>query len=536
MRGKRLKATDIGKKKQEQILSLSRKDLLPLPGISQEGEDFPIKALSDEQKDSYEHLLDGVSALALPVPKNEEEEKRLVESFLKGLKKLLSIEDNWPFFQQLKLTLESCVKCQTCSEACPVYLAGGKQEIYRPTFRSEAVRAIIDKYLKRGGKTFARLTGSDIDLNWTAIARLAELSYRCTMCRKCAAYCPMGCDNALITHELRKLFSQEMGIAAKELHQSGTMKQLKVGAGTGMSPKVFKEIVAFMEEDIRDRTGKKVNIPVDKQGTDILLIHNSGEYLSWVETPEAYAILFEEVGLSWTLSSELYGYEATNYGVWYDDVQFGRIVLKQIEIARKLKVKKIITGECGHATKGLVIIGDRILTDDMLIPRTSSLPLLEEIVCKGSLRFDPGKNNFPVTLQDPCNIVRLMGIVEPQRNILRKICPQFREMEPHGVDNYCCGGGSGFAIMSPLNFSDWKLNVAGRMKVKQIVEAFKDIPDPSIRKYVCTPCSNCKGQIRDLLSYYRLTQSHGIYYGGLAELIVNAMTDIEKPYLEWESF
>jgi len=29
---------------------------------------------------------------------------------------------------------------------------------------------------------------------------------------------------------------------------------------------------------------------------------------------------------------------------------------------------------------------------------------------------------------------------------LRKLCPQFREMEPHGVDNYCCGGGSGFAV------------------------------------------------------------------------------------------
>ena len=39
--------------------------------------------------------------------------------------------------------------------------------------------------------------------------------------------------------------------------------------------------------------------------------------------------------------------------------------------------------------------------------------------------------------------VRLMGVVEPQREILRKICPQFREMEPHGVDNYCCGGGGG---------------------------------------------------------------------------------------------
>ena len=66
------------------------------------------------------------------------------------------------------------------------------------------------------------------------------------------------------------------------------------------------------------------------------------------------------------------------------------------------------------------------------------------------LKLDPGKNNFPVTLHDPCNVVRLMGIVEPQRRPDKIFL--FREMEPHGVENYCCGGGSGFAIMGVYEF------------------------------------------------------------------------------------
>jgi Fe-S oxidoreductase len=129
-----------------------------------------------------------------------------------------------------------------------------------------------------------------------------------------------------------------------------------------------------------------------------------------------------------------------------------------------------------------------------------------------------------------------MGIVEPQRRIVRKICPQFREMAPHGVRNYCCGGGSGFAIMSPHNFQDWRLAISGRMKVKQVLEAFEDtdLNDPENKKYICAPCSNCKGQFRDLLSYYKMTERSGIYYGGLVELIVNAMEDIKEPFLEWE--
>ena len=100
-------------------------------------------------------------------------------------------------------------------------------------------------------------------------------------------------------------------------------------------------------------------------------------------------------------------------------------------------------------------------------------------------------------------MVRLMGIVEPQRRILEKICPQFREMTPHGVENYCCGGGSGFAIMQSMNFPDWRNSVSGRMKMKQILDAFQDAPGPEIKKYVCAPCSNCKGQIRDMFALLR---------------------------------
>ena len=82
------------------------------------------------------------------------------------------------------------------------------------------MRKIWKKYLTPGGKILAGFRGHDIDLNWETVARLMELSYRCTICRRCTQVCPVGVDNGLITHELRKLFSQEMGIAAKELHET----------------------------------------------------------------------------------------------------------------------------------------------------------------------------------------------------------------------------------------------------------------------------------------------------------------------------
>jgi len=481
-----IRVGDIGRNPDEQLANITAENLIPLPYPYDKPDSTPpSKPLTEEQKARYESSLDGYAAVGIPRPKSKEEEDKLVASFLSGLKKLLSKEDNWTFIQPLMLSLDYCAKCQACSEACPVYLASGRQEIYRPTYRSEVLRRIKKKYLDKGGKAFARFRGADVELNWATIARLAELAYRCTICRRCAQVCPIGIDNGLITHEIRKLFSQEMGIAPRELHELGTVQQLKVGASTGITPKAFNNIVKFMEEEIEEKAGKKIEIPVDREGADILLIHNSGEFMSWLENPEAFAIVFEAAGVSWTLSSELVGYEATNYGVWYDDIQLARIALKQSEAARKLKVTKIVIGECGHAHKALAVVADRVLTGEANIPRESCMPLLEDIVCNGKLKLDPKRNDFPVTLHDPCNMVRLMGVVEPQRRILRKICPQFREMEPHGVDNYCCGGGSGFAIMQSMNFPDWRANISGRMKFKQILETFQPVPTARGNSGIC---------------------------------------------------
>jgi len=531
----RQRVEDIGKRGEEVLSPVNPEELVPLPPPYDKLEDQPSwKEITTEAKERMVCNLDGFVALSIPKPKDAAEEKECVEKFQAGLGKLLEKQNNWTFLQPLLLSLEYCVKCQTCNDACPVFTATGGKDIYRPTYRSEVLRRLVNKYVKPGSKLLNRFVHGDIDLNWATITRLYELCYRCTMCRRCAQTCPIGVDNALITRELRKLFSQELGWAPRELHEKGTMLQLETGSTTGMNTAVVKDNVEFIDEDMTDETGIKVETPWNKEGAEVLLIHNAGEIMAWPENPGAFAIILNAAGIEWTLCSDEVGYDGVNYGLFYDDFQLARIALKHAQLAKKLKVKKIIMGECGHQHKAMMTISDRILTGDMNIPRESCLTLLEKIVFSGKIKFDPSKNNFPVTLHDPCNIVRNLGIVEPQRRIIRYLCPQFREMEPHGVDNYCCGGGSGFAVMSPNNFPDWRISVGSRMKFKQILDAFADKPGPEVQKYVCAPCSNCKGQIRDILQYYDALEKSGITYGGLVELIVNAMVDVKEPFIKWE--
>jgi Fe-S oxidoreductase len=491
-----------------------------------------LPPLSAQVRAACECSLDDTVAVCFPRPANAEAEKALVEKFLAGLDKLFSEANNWTFLQPLVLSMDHCTKCQTCAHACHIFEESGENELYRPTFRSEILRRLYFKH-KSGGSLLSTFQHGDIDINWTTIARLLELAYRCNLCRRCAQTCPIGVDNGLIAHEIRKLFSMELGIAPKELHEKGSMLQLSSGSTTGMNPAAVRDNVDFIDDDMTEKTGIAVKTRWDVSGADVLLIHNAGEILSWPENPGAFALILEAAGISWTMSSELTGYDAVNYGLWYDDAQFARVAIKHALVAKKLGVKKIVIGECGHAHKSLMVIADRILTGEVNIPRESSMTLLEDIVMSGKLKLDPSRNDFPVTLHDPCNYVRLMGVVEPQRRILRKIAPRFREMTPHGVNNYCCGGGSGFAIMSGNNFAEWRMRVSTRRKFRQILEAFQDDLDPKHPKYVCAPCSNCKGAIRDILKHYQAWNKVGIHYGGLVELIVNAMVDAKPDFINF---
>jgi Fe-S oxidoreductase len=509
--------------------------LVPLPPPYDQVEQHqPWKPLSEAALARANTLLDGFAALGLPRPATPEKEEQLVQRFIAGLRKLLSAENNWTFLEQLTLSLEHCTRCQTCVEACPIYTESGRQEIYRPTYRSEIFRRLVQKYARPGGKWLSALKGEDIELNFTTLARLLELSYRCTLCRRCAQACPIGVDNGLLTHEIRKVFSMELGIAPKEIHEAGSQLHLRAGSSTGMNPRAVKDNIEFLDEETYEHTGIRVRTPWDQEGADVLLVHNAGEILAWPENPMAFALILEAARIRWTMSSELAAYDGVNYGVWYDDVQFARVAFRQAEAARKLKVKKIVLGECGHGHKASMVVADRILTGGLNVPRESALVFLRDIVRSGRLRLDPARNDFPVTLHDPCNMTRMMGIVRPQREILEAICPQFREMTPHGVENYCCGGGSGFALMSSYNFADWRMAVAGRRKLRQVLEAFAGEPGPDVKKYVCAPCSNCKGQFRDLFQYYGVWERSGILYGGLAELVANAMTDLKRPFIQWE--
>ena len=163
---KRAHISEVSRQDGKPLVHLEPEHLMPLPAPLNDPAKAPaFKPLSTQIVEKYECLLDDTCAVNVPKPKTKAEEDELVRKFLAGLEKLFQKENNWTFLQPLLLTMEHCAKCQTCSDACHIFEATGRNEIYRPTYRSEILRRLYFKYVKHGGLISLWQNG-DIKLNW----------------------------------------------------------------------------------------------------------------------------------------------------------------------------------------------------------------------------------------------------------------------------------------------------------------------------------------------------------------------------------
>ena len=121
---------------------VENEDQIPLPPPFDKLEEEPrIRRLPDKVTEEFV-CLDDTILVKVPKPQTKEEEEKLVNQFLSGLRKLLTPENNWTFLQPLIMSLDHCARCQTCNEACHIYQESGHNELYRPTYRSEVLRRI----------------------------------------------------------------------------------------------------------------------------------------------------------------------------------------------------------------------------------------------------------------------------------------------------------------------------------------------------------------------------------------------------------
>ncbi len=407
----------------------------------------------------------------------------------------------------LKAYMDICAKCGTCAEVCPIYYGaslnnGNDTKAYNPAERSEMVRRLYRYYCTSTGK----LLKGYVEANeWKDedVEKWVKMFYECTACRRCATYCPMGIDNSVITRKARQMMDQ-IGKTPERMVKVIEVS-LETGNTDGCTVAGFIDSIKFLEEEMKDETGIDIPIPCDKEKADVFFVPPSGDVLVNPEAVMGTAKVFYLMGVDWSMSSK--GFDGANYGLFTgDDASMKKDNKLYVDIAKEMGVKTLMMGECGHAHRIMKFMMEKgKWWGELPFEVNNIMQYTAGLVKQGKLKFDKSKIDYPVTYHDPCNFGRSCGIVDEPRTIINACVNDFREMEPHGSENWCCGGGGGLSAMDTIR--DFRMKISGRKKVEQI-KATK-------AKFVSTACSNCKRQLTQLMEYNGLD----LEVGGVHDLI-----------------
>ena len=175
-----------------------------------------------------------------------------------------------------------------------------------------------------------------------------------------------------------------------------------------------------------------------------------------------YLMLFHELGIDYTWST--YASEGGNFGFFTSNEMAKRLNSKIYAEAKRLGVKWILGGECGHMWRVLhqymdTWNGPADFLEAPVSPITGTrfenakgakmvhiIEFVADLIRNNKLKFDPSRNDhLKVTFHDSCNTARGMGIFDEPRYIINNTCNNFYEMPENTIRErtFCCGSGSG---------------------------------------------------------------------------------------------
>ncbi|BCB97418.1 Hdr menaquinol oxidoreductase iron-sulfur subunit [Dissulfurispira thermophila] len=441
---------------------------------------------------------------------------------------LSGIKERLQKYRSFHVFMDICVRCGACADKCHFYLGTGDPK-NMPVLRAELLRSVYRKYFTTGGKIFGKTAGAR-ELTEDVLKELWYYYYQCTECRRCSVFCPYGIDQAEITmmgRELTNLLGLQLGWIAGPVANC-YMK----GNHLGLEPHTIKSNIEFMLDDIETITGIRINPTFNRKGAEILFVTPSGDLFGvpGVYTAMGYLMLFHELGLDYTWST--YASEGGNFGFFTSNEMAKRLNYKIYAEAKRLGVKWILGGECGHMWRVLHQYMDTWNgpADFLEVPKSpitgtvfenaKSLKMIHviefaaDLIKHGKLKLDPSRNDhLRVTFHDSCNVARGMGMFEEPRYVIKNVCNHFYEMPENTIreKTFCCGSGTG------LNASEnMELRMRGGLPRANAVKYVRDHYGVNMLANIC---AIDRATLQASMDYW----VPGTAVAGIHELLANAL-------------
>ncbi len=411
---------------------------------------------------------------------------------------------------KLATHLNACVRCGLCATSCMYYLTM-KEGRYIPAKKIDLVSSLYRRYCTWEGKVIPGLVNARKLDGQMCKEMVDSLFGACTMCGRCVKHCSIGVDIPFIVKKGREiLVALDM---VPETLQSTVDAALETGNNMGIPTEEFTDTIQWMEEELQDELeDEKAGIFLDLPDKNVFYTLNPREPKFFPLSISAMAKIFYAANESWTLSSKYY--DVTNYGYFNGNTeQAARIARNIYDEIHRLHGKRLVLGECGHGSRALRWEGPNYLKTRYDFDTITAVELIGEYIRQGKIKLDKSLNSEPVTIHDPCNLVRNGGLLNEIRFVVNAAADKVIEMTPYGNDNFCCGGGGGKLAMSEYNERRLKI---GEIKAEQIRRTGA--------KTVITPCHNCVDQLIQLNHTYKL----GVKIKTIAEVVADAIILPEK--------
>ncbi len=478
---------------------------------------------------SYAAPLKHQKYLDLPNPREwrpDDEDWKLPENWkeiiLEGMDKLLR------HHRSFRLFLDICVRCGACADKCHYFIGSGDPK-NMPVIRAELLRSVYRRYFTLSGRLLGSLAGAR-DLTVDVLKEWFYYFYQCSECRRCSVYCPYGIDTCEITMMGRELLNL-LGLNIQWIVEPAS-NCFRTGNHLGIPPHALKETLEFAVDELKTATGITAEPSINRKGAEVLFVVPSADFFGtphWY-TLLGYLLLFHEIGLDYTFSA--YASEGGNFGLFHSSELAKRLNAKMYAEAKRLGVKWILGGECGHMWRTIhqymgTFNGPADFLEEPVSPITGTrfdnakstktvhvAEFTADLIHHDKLSLDPRRNDqWVVTFHDSCNPARSMGLFDEPRFVLKSVCNNFYEMPENTIRErtFCCGSGAGLGADE---------NIEARLRGGfPRANAVKYVKERHGVNMVACICAIDKAALPPLFDYW----VGGVEVCGLGELVGNAL-------------
>jgi Fe-S oxidoreductase len=431
-------------------------------------------------------------------------------------------------YRSFQIFMDTCVRCGACADKCHFFIGGGDPK-NMPVLRAELLRSVYRNDFTTVGKILGPLVGGR-KLTLDVLKEWFYYFYQCTECRRCSVFCPYGIDTAEITMMAREMLHL-LGLSVNWVMEP-VANCNRTGNHLGIQPHGLKDTLDFFAEDVEEVTGIKLDIPINKKGAEVLFVTPSGDFLAdpGTFTCMGYMMLFHEIGLDYTWST--YASDGGNFGLFTSAEAMKKLNAKIYAEAKRLGVKYIIGGECGHMWRVLnqymdTMNGPADFLEVPVSPMTGTVfentrstkmvhitEFTADLIKHGKLKLDPSKNDhIRLTFHDSCNPARAMGLFEEPRYVINNVCNNFFEMPENTIreQTFCCGGGAGLGTDENM-----EMRLRGGLPRGNAVRHVRDKYD--VNQLACI-CAIDRATLITVCDYW----APGVEVTGIHELVANAM-------------